>query len=128
MTSSRPYLIRALYEWINDNQQTPHILINTKMQNVEVPSGFDNDGELVLNISHSAAGNLRLGNDLISFTAGFRGERHHIKIPIEAVMGAYSKETGMGMVFDNPMQPYAPTPEVAEPPKVSGRPQLKIVK
>lgn len=130
MTSSRPYLIRALYEWINDNKETPHILVNSKMKGVEVPKGFDNDGEIVLNISPSAAGALRMGNDAVSFIAGFKGVKYNVVIPINAVRAVYSRETGQGMIFDeledDREEPvFAPTEESTTVPKPSF---LKLVK
>lgn len=132
MTSSRPYLIRALYEWINDNNETPHILVNTEIHGVEVPSGFDNDGEIVLSLSPSAVNHLRMNNDKISFVGGFKGVKHNLVIPTRAVRAVYSRETGQGMIFDeledDSEEPvFASTPDIPTV-EVRKAPSLKLVK
>lgn len=130
MTSSLPYLIRALYEWINDNKETPHLLVNTTFPGVEVPDGFSQGGEIVLNLSPGAVSNLRMGNDKISFVGGFKGVRENVIVPTQAVRAMYSKETGQGMIFDDlhssvdePI--YAPSEEA---PTASKAPSLRLVK
>lgn len=132
MTSSRPYLIRALYEWINDNNETPHILVNTEIKGVEVPKGFDNDGEIVLNLSPGAVNHLRMNNDKISFVGGFKGVKHNLVIPTRAVRAVYSRETGQGMIFDeledDSEEPVFATTEETLTVDVRKAPSLRIVK
>lgn len=127
MTSSRPYLIRALYEWIIDNQQTPHILVNSTAPGVRIPQGYDSDGQIVLNVAPVAVTKLILDNKSISFTARFGGQAQDIHVPTHAVKGIYARETGQGMVFDDSNEE---TPEDDVPPKPQGgeRPTLKVVK
>ncbi|MFY1664887.1 ClpXP protease specificity-enhancing factor [Pseudomonas sp. Pseu.R1] len=138
MNSSRPYLIRALYEWIVDNDCTPHILVNAEYPAVQVPQGFANDGQIVLNISPSAVRHLHMDNDAVSFEGRFGGVPHSLYVPVAAVMGIYARENGQGMVFD--LEPAVdddedldvedddlPPPD-DEPPRPTGRPSLKVVK
>ncbi|MFK3797584.1 ClpXP protease specificity-enhancing factor [Pseudomonas sp. NPDC088444] len=138
MNSSRPYLVRALYEWIVDNDCTPHILVNAEYPAVQVPQGFANDGQIVLNISPSAVRHLHMDNDAVSFEGRFGGVPHSLYVPVAAVMGIYARENGQGMVFD--LEPAVdddedldvedddlPPPD-DEPPRPTGRPSLKVVK
>ncbi|WP_397451445.1 ClpXP protease specificity-enhancing factor [Pseudomonas sp. NA-150] len=139
MNSSRPYLIRALYEWIVDNDCTPHVLVNAEYPSVQVPQGFANDGQIVLNISPSAVRHLHMDNDAVSFEGRFGGVPHTLYVPIAAILGIYARENGQGMVFD--LEPSleeededgigpdddTPPPD-SEPPRPSGRPSLKVVK
>ncbi len=99
MTSNRPYLIRALYEWLIDNSLTPHLLVDAEHENVEVPQQFVEDGRIVLNINPSAVIDLRLDNDMISFNARFGGKETDVFVPPLAVMGIYARENGRGMLF-----------------------------
>ncbi len=99
MTSNKPYLIRALYEWLVDNDATPYIMVDTTIAGVMIPPGIDNDGQVVLNIAMRAVQGLDLANDHITFSARFSGATHHLYIPINAVMAIYSKEDGEGMMF-----------------------------
>jgi len=99
MSSSQPYLIRALHEWITDNGQTPLIVVDTEYEGVVVPYDYAEDGRLVLNISWTATRHLHMDNDVIAFSARFDGTPYDIKVPNRAVMGIYSRETGQGMVF-----------------------------
>ncbi|HEY0286183.1 MAG TPA: ClpXP protease specificity-enhancing factor [Pseudomonas sp.] len=135
MNSSRPYLIRALYEWIVDNDCTPHILVNAEYPAVQVPQGFANDGQIVLNISPSAVRHLHMDNDAVSFEGRFGGVPHTLYVPIAAIMGIYARENGQGMVFDlepavddEDFESEDDTPPDDEPPRPSGRPSLKVVK
>lgn len=106
MTSSRPYILRALYEWILDNQATPHILVNAQWPNTEVPRAYVNDGQIVLNLAPSAIRNLFMDNQWLTFDGRFGGQAHTLRIPVEAVMAIYARENGQGMVFDlEPAQP-----------------------
>ncbi|HEY1026407.1 MAG TPA: ClpXP protease specificity-enhancing factor [Pseudomonas sp.] len=138
MNSSRPYLVRALYEWIVDNDCTPHLLVNAEYPGVQVPSGFASDGQIVLNASPSAVRHLHMDNQAVSFEGRFGGVAHTLYIPAAAILAIYARENGQGMVFDME-PPVAGDPEGAgpddegpdgggEPPRPSGRPSLKVVK
>ncbi len=137
MNSSRPYLIRALYEWIVDNDCTPHMLVNAEYPSVQIPQGFASDGQIVLNVSPSAVRHLHMDNDAVSFEGRFGGVPHTLFVPIGAILGIYARENGQGMVFDleSPLEgdegvesgDDLPPPD-SEPPRPSGRPSLKVVK
>lgn len=99
MTSSKPYLIRALYEWIADNNLTPHVLVNADISDCIVPKQFVKNGKIILNISALAANQLRIGNDAIEFNAKFNGKPFHINVPIVGVLAIYAQENGHGMSF-----------------------------
>lgn len=123
MTPNRPYLLRALYDWITDNQLTPYILINATVPGCEVPQEHVKDGHIVLNIAFDVVENLTLGNEDIAFTARFAGVSRHIYVPIDAVVAIYSKENGEGMTFpDEPNRTRSATPS-----RPKGKPDLKIV-
>ena len=100
MSSSRPYLIRAFYEWILDNNCTPYILVNAGWVGVDVPEEHIKDGQIVLNISPTAVQNLLIDNEAISFDGRFSGMPRQIYAPIPAIMGIYARENGQGMVFE----------------------------
>lgn len=131
MVSTRPYLIRAIYEWAQDNNLTPHILVDTSEDNVSVPVEFIEDDKIILNIAASAVANLSLDDDYISFNARFAGVAREIFVPVSAVRAVYARENGMGVVLpDDPEQDEAPvTPDRSVPdanvPKGS---HLKIIK
>ena len=97
-TSTRPYLIRALYEWCTDNGFTPYIAVQVN-DAVQVPREYVKDGEIVLNISFDATSSLKLGNDFIEFSARFAGTAREIMVPIERVIAIYARENGQGMAF-----------------------------
>jgi stringent starvation protein B len=97
-TSTRPYLIRALYEWCTDNALTPYVAVAVN-ERVQVPLEFVKDGEIVLNISFSATTSLKLGNDYLEFKARFGGVAREIIVPIEQISGIYARENGQGMAF-----------------------------
>lgn len=97
-TSTRPYLIRALYEWCTDNGFTPYVAVSVNEQ-VQVPREYVKDGEIVLNISFDATTSLKLGNDFIEFKARFAGTAREIMVPINQVMAIYARENGQGMAF-----------------------------
>jgi stringent starvation protein B len=129
MTSSRPYLIRALYEWINDNQLTPYLLVSANEQGVSVPQGFvGKDGQIILNIAPRAIMGLSINNEAVSFNARFGGVPTDIYVPVYAVMGIYAKENGKGMMFEPESAP--PRPPEDPKPKVTSvkKPMLKVVK
>ena len=97
-TSTRPYLIRALYEWCTDNGLTPYVAVQVD-DTVRVPREYVKDGEIVLNISFDATSALKLGNDLIAFSARFAGKPREIMIPVDRVIAIYARENGQGMAF-----------------------------
>ena len=146
-TSNKPYLLRAIYDWVLDNDATPHILISTIDSRVDVPQQFVEDDKIILNISPSAASNMLIDNDGISFSARFGGKPFTIYSPIEFVLALYASETGEGMSFelealdDTPPdgpddQPPSPksvpdshvSPSKKESNKTKKRPTLKVVK
>lgn len=133
-TSRRPYLIRAMYEWICDNQFTPHIVIDATVDGVTVPDDHVTEGKIILNISDRATEALHLGNETISFTTRFGGAVHSVRLPCSAVLGIYARETGEGMIFtsdpsdDEPGPGDQPDPDDDQPPAGPGRPTLKVVK
>ena len=117
MTSHRPYLLRALYEWILDNGVTPYIIVNTAASDVAVPEGHSQHDRIVLNISPQSIRNLDIGNDRIEFDGRFGGRPFHVGVPVSAVLAIYAKETGAGMAFeadaggdDEPSKPKQPPP------------------
>ncbi|WP_369601433.1 ClpXP protease specificity-enhancing factor [Hahella sp. SMD15-11] len=133
MTSSRPYLIRALNEWILDNGLTPYLVVDAGCTGVDVPSDYVSAGQIVLNISPGAVRGLTLGNEWIEFSARFGGVPTAVRVPVRAVLAVYARENGQGMVFG--AEPgFHPdpddTPPSDEPPKApgSGKPHLKVVK
>ena len=99
MTSSKPYLIRALYEWILDNGATPHILVDATGEQLIIPPGIASDGKVVLNLSPQAVENLDMANDHVSFSARFNGVAEDIYCPIDSLMAIYARESGEGMMF-----------------------------
>lgn len=129
MTPLKPYLIRSIYEWITDNNLTPHLLVNAEYPGVSLPSEFIEDGRIVLNIRPEAIQGLVLGNDEIQFNARFAGKPMHINTPIQAILAIYAKENGKGMIFDpDEFEDETPPPPEPEPKKAPQRPQLKVVK
>ena len=97
VSSRRPYLLRAMHEWITDNRQTPHLVVDAEGEGVEVPRQFVKDGKIILNVSHGATSGLKLGNESIEFTARFAGAARAVHIPVRAVLGIYARESGQGM-------------------------------
>ena len=129
MTSNRPYLIRALYDWIVDNNLTPHLLVNADADDVVVPLQFVEDGRIVLNVSPAAVRDLELSNQGIMFEARFGGIPMTVKVPPRAVLGLYAKENGRGMLFPEDDQDTDQPPDEPAPPTPSGkRPKLKVIK
>ena len=129
ISSQRPYLLRAIHEWISDNGMTPHLLVNSEFPGVHVPPGTAKDGKVVLNIAERAVGQLSLGNDYITFGARFGGVAHEVFVPVAAVLAIYSRETGQGMALpeeagDDDAASPAPVPAPADAPK---RPVLSAV-
>ena len=99
MNSSRPYLLRAIHEWLVDNEKTPHILVNAHHVGVDVPAEFVEDGRILLNVSPQATGDLRLGKKLVTFYAMFGTDDCFITVPIPAIEAIYASENGRGMYF-----------------------------
>ena len=132
MTPSRPYFIRAVYEWILDNDLTPYLLVNANYPMVQVPTEFVSEGKIILNLMPSAIRNLHMGNDELEFSARFGGKPRNVYVPIGAILAVYAKENGKGMFFDeNEMPPPSDDDDNGgddEPPKPSGKPSLKVVK
>ena len=150
MKARRPYLLRAIHEWITDSLCTPHIVVDATVAGVEVPRQYVKDGKIVLNIGWNATANLRLGNEEITFSGRFGGASMSVLIPVVSVLAIYARETGQGMIFtDEDVE--APTGEGASsgptpvpssppdgdggdeppprPPRPSGgRAKLKVVK
>lgn len=141
MRSSRPYLIRALNDWILDNDSTPHIVVDAGLSGVQVPADYVANGQIVLNINPSAIQGLMLGDEAVEFTARFGGVPVSVYVPIYAVMAIYARENGQGMVFGQ--EPGDPDPPEgsgssqgnedsgggdSSESASSGRPNLKVVK
>ena len=133
MTSNRPYLLRALNEWICDNGMTPYLLVDAVREGVQVPASAVKDGRVVLNIAPRAVAQLVLDNREVRFMARFGGVSQSVIVPMPAVLAIYAQETGQGMMLpddgaqlpdDEPSGP-APGPEGGEPPK---RSHLRVVK
>lgn len=135
MTPSRPYLVKALYEWILDNRCTPHILVFADAEGVDVPREHVQNGQIVLNIDPTAVMNLLMDNQAISFNARFSGKSTDIYIPMHAVMGIVTRENGQGMMFDF-MEPTPPPQNTGgdevkaqkDGKKADKKPSLRIVK
>lgn len=129
MSSNRPYLLRALYEWINDNSMTPHILVDAGYDGVDVPEHAIQKGKVILNIDQAAVRELDMGNEWLTFNARFSGRQHQVVVPVESVLAIYSKENGQGMMFAQDDE--APPPDGSGPdggPAQAKRPHLKVVK
>ena len=128
MTANRPYLLRAFYEWIVDNNCTPYLVVDATVSAVKVPMQFVQNGQIVLNTAPSAVGNLQLGNDAVTFNARFGGQPFALYIPVNAVLAIYARENGAGTVFtleeeedeaeifSNEFDDDSPEPEPPKPP------------
>lgn len=128
MTSSRPYLLRALYEWIIANQLTPYILVDATAEGAEVPNQYVEDGKIILNISPNAVNQLLISNQLVEFDASFSGRAMHIYAPIKAVMAIYARENGRGMVFNQEEDDEFETPPSRPASSIKkNKPKLSIV-
>lgn len=131
MTSSKPYILRAIYEWLLDNEMTPHLLVDANAEDVLVPMQFVQDGRIILNIAPSAVQSLSLENFDVTFSARFGGKPFNLFIPMAAILGIYAKENGQGTMFkdedmdgDEPPETDPPEPEKPKRP----RPKLRVVK
>jgi len=140
MSSNRPYLLRAIYDWISDNDLTPYVLVDAAVEGVRVPPQVIKNGQVVLNLAMRAVANLDLGNEWISFSARFSGVSQTINIPVQAVLALYAQENGQGMMFpaeeggDNPPPdvpddepPVSKADQGGDKPK-RGAPHLRVVK
>ncbi|WP_371189549.1 ClpXP protease specificity-enhancing factor [Thalassotalea maritima] len=129
MTSNKPYLIRAFYDWILDNELTPYIVVDTDYPNVMVPVNYIDNGQIVLNIAPASVGSIAMVGEVIEFTARFGGKVEHLYVPFEAVAAIYARENGVGSSFavDYP-EAEEVEPEPPAKPQVKGKPSLSVVK
>lgn len=139
---SRPYLLRALYEWVLDNDMTPHIVVDATLPGVQVPEQYVQDGQITLNISPSAVQGLMIEDQGVGFSARFGGVPMNVYVPMLAVMAIFTRENGMGMGFgmepgvqelinqaDAAQAPTAPESQApASPERKGGKPTLRVVK
>ena len=134
LKSRRPYLLRAMHEWISDCNQTPHIVVDASIQGVEVPRQYVQGGKIILNVSNSATSGLNLGNEAVRFRARFGAATYDVFVPMVAVLGVYARETGQGMIFSEadappPDSPVTPgDPQAPGPEAKRSKPTLKVVK
>ncbi len=142
MTPRRPYILRAFYEWLVDNELTPYLVVEADLPGVRVPEQFVQDGQIVLNLAPRAVGNLEMSNEAVTFNARFGGQPHSVIVPLYAVQAIYARENGAGTMFE-PEEAYMNYDDEAlaelvedsnsdkpddEPPKSKGRPNLRVVK
>lgn len=137
MSSSQPYLVRAIHEWIVDNDLTPYLLVDGSKEGVEVPDGYlDEQQRIILNISPTATSELLITNEEITFNARFSGRAVCIIVPTYCVLAIYARENGQGMMFNENENPPDPpgdkksgdSPQKSDKPTEVKRPQLKVVK
>jgi stringent starvation protein B len=130
MTSNQPYLVKAFFDWINDNNLTPYMVIDATVPGTEVPQQFVKDGQIVLNLSPAACVNFHMDLEWISFQARFGGKPMTVRFPLKAVSAIYAKENGAGTVFTN--ETIGDEPEPPEPPPMptskSKKASLRVVK
>jgi stringent starvation protein B len=126
MSSNRPYLVRAFYEWLLDNSLTPYLLVEVADSSAQVPQQFVEDGRITLNIGPSAVRQLELGNEFISFNARFGGKPMDVLFPVASVLGIYAQENGSGMLF--PEEEVVDGDDEPEHTPPRGRPSLKVIK
>ena len=131
MTPNRPYLLRALYEWILDNDMTPHLLVDTAVQGTVVPQNYIENNRIILNLGPDAVRDLVLGNDLITFSARFGEKSCHLTAPVNSVIAIYARENGKGLIFE-PEDVDARVGESLNQPddkiKKTAKPKLKVIK
>ena len=126
MTSSRPYLIRAVHEWIADNALTPQMLVDAEAPGVVVPSHCVENGRIVLNVSANAVRGFRIGNERVEFDARFSGVSFHVELPVHSVLAVVARENGVGMSFPEERSEPPPAPSGGESKR--SRPKLRVVK
>ena len=128
---TKPYLLRALFEWCVDNGYTPHLAVKVDSR-TQVPAEYVKNGEIVLNVSYDATHRLTIGNDVIQFSARFNGVSRECSVPVEAVLGIFARENGQGLFFPVEDALAAPAqadaPGDAPPTPNGGRPKLQVVK
>lgn len=124
-TSRRPYLVRAMHEWMSANSQTPHLVVDAGVSGAEVPKAYVREGRITLNVSWQATQGLKLGNDWIEFSARFGGVPQQVRVPVAAILGIYARETGQGMLFQDDGDSPPPVPG---PDDTGSRPKLRVVK
>ncbi len=126
-TSTKPYLIRAIYEWCADSGYTPYLAVKVDGQ-TRVPAAYVKNGEIVLNLGAEAVRNLQMGNEFITCGGRFGGVAHELVVPVGAVIGIFAKENGQGLAFE--AEESTPTPPEGgdEPTPPQGKPQLRVVK
>ncbi|EMB8478360.1 ClpXP protease specificity-enhancing factor [Providencia rettgeri] len=100
MSPRRPYLLRAHYEWLLDNDMTPHLVVDVTVPDVNVPMEFARDGQIVLNVAPRAVGNFEITNEEVRFNARFGGVPRQVYVPMSAIMAVYARENGAGMMFE----------------------------
>ena len=122
---TKPYLLRALFEWCVDNGYTPHVAVKVDAR-AQVPAEYVKNGEITLNISPNAVHKLQIGNELIEFSARFGGVSQHVRIPVASVLGIYARETGQGMLFQDEGE--SPPPAAGAGETTSSRPKLRVIK
>ena len=132
MTSNPPYLLKAMYDWLVDNDCTPHIVVNTNQPGVSVPQQYVENGQIVLNIAPRAVHQFAMDLEAVAFNTRFGGVPTEICIPVRAILGIYARENHQGMMFS--LEEPAPEgkgpdddPDPPSPPK-GGKPSLKVIK
>jgi stringent starvation protein B len=125
MTSSRPYLIRAIYQWIIDNGATPHLLVDASVEGVSVPREYVENNKIILNIGPMAAHGLILGNEQVEFSARFAGQSRQVSVPSQSILAIYARENGQGMVFNEERRK---DPDSSEQKPTGKPPHLRVVK
>ncbi len=129
MISSRPYLLRAIYDWIVDSGLTPYILVDAEAEDVTVPVQYIQDGRIILNVSPEAVRGLEVGNDWVMFSARFGGVSMNVSFPPRTALAIYAKENGRGMVFSDEDEMGGGPPEPpTDPGPPKGKPSLRVVK
>ncbi len=156
MTPRRPYMLRAFYDWLVENDLTPHLVVDATLNGVRVPVEFIQDGQIILNVAPRAVGNLELGNDSVTFNARFGGSPHSVIVPLYAIQAIYARENGAGTMFE-PEDAYLAQieehdsldsgaelglssitsetisdddidPDDTPPPRAKGKPSLRVIK
>lgn len=126
LSRQRPYLLRAMHEWMTDNALTPHIVVDAGLARLDLPPDQVRDNRIVLNISYAATRGLVIGSEAVTFEARFNGVPRALTVPIDAVLGIYARENSQGMVFADEQAP--PNPPADNSPQGGSRPALRVVK
>lgn len=128
LSSTRPYLLRAMYDWLIDNGLTPHVMVDASADSADLPLEYATDGKVVLNLAPRAVHQLEIGNDWVSFAARFGGRPRQVLFPTGAALAIYARENAeVGMIFGEP-EPAPDSPDGAPKPKGESRSHLKVVK